>query len=428
MKKLFTTTYLLTWIGFTILFFVRDIPLSFLIDEGALIIVHVAFVVLTLPIYLIRFLLIARKKRRSREALRKLLFRLVIPVVICFAIVRAVFVYNQSEAFDYTWNHGIENKTKTALNRFDNDGKLRGMSVYALGRNRRLNLQDIVKSNVEWLAVHPYMSQRSETSHEQMSLPAEIGQWSKRDSAFIKEIKEAKSKNFRILIKPHLWVNSGWRANINFDAPSDWNLWFKKYRTNMLHYAQLAEHTKSEMFCIGTELRSSLKKNDQWIQLIKEIRQIYSGKLTYAANWDDDTFYRNPEFWKSIDYIGIQAYYPLTNQERPELNEIKSGWDGYISDLKQLHITYNKPIIFTELGYRADTEATVKPWEWYSLWSPLLKSKSERTQLLAYEAFFQKIWHQDWFAGVFIWQWNNSADFSIQNKPAQNCITDWYSK
>ncbi|MEM9930925.1 MAG: hypothetical protein AAF840_13975, partial [Bacteroidota bacterium] len=89
---------------------------------------------------------------------------------------------------------------------------------------------------------------------------------------------------------------------------------------------------------------------------------------------------------------------------------------------------YNKPIMFTELGYRADALATVEPWEWNSLFSALLKKTSKRTQLLAYDAFFQKVWHQDWFAGVFIWQWNNSHDFSVQGKPAQNCIAQWFGK
>jgi hypothetical protein len=41
-----------------------------------------------------------------------------------------------------------------------------------------------------------------------------------------------------------------------------------------------------------------------------EIRKIYTGKLTYAANWDD--FDKVP-FWKELDYIGIDAYFPLSD-------------------------------------------------------------------------------------------------------------------
>jgi len=80
-----------------------------------------------------------------------------------------------------------------------------------------------VKSNVEWIAVHPYMSQFTETSHDMMSQPDKIGQWSEKDSVFIKDILKAKDKNFRVMLKPHLWVNGGWRANINFDTKADWD-------------------------------------------------------------------------------------------------------------------------------------------------------------------------------------------------------------
>ncbi len=370
----------------------------------------------------------AKKERKLRMALRKIVIRGIIPLGIILLMIKAVLIYNQQEDFDFTWDHRIENSTDRVVGKFEKDGKIRGMSVYALGRNRDLNLNEIVKSNVEWLAVHPYMSQLGETSHEMMSQPTEIGLWSKRDSAFIREIMAAKSKNFRILIKPHLWVNGGWRANITFDSDLEWDQWFGKYRTNMLHYAQLAEHTKSEMFCIGTELRTSLKKHEQWMSLIREIREIYAGKLTYAANWDDDSFADHAEFWEAIDYIGVQAYYPLTKHSNPALDDIKQGWNKYLQELERLHRKYNKPILFTELGYRADLQATVKPWEWDSIWSPLMKKKSERTQWRAYEAFFQQLWDQEWFAGVFIWQWNNSVDFSVRGKPAQNCITKWYQK
>jgi hypothetical protein len=61
---------------------------------------------------------------------------------------------------------------------------------------------------------------------------------------------------------------------------------------------------KMELFCFGTELGNAIAKRPQyWSQLIVKIRK-YTGKLTYAANWDD--FDKVP-FWKELDYIGIDA-------------------------------------------------------------------------------------------------------------------------
>jgi len=142
-------------------------------------------------------------------------------------------------------------------------------------------------------------------------------------------------------------------------------------------------------------------------------------------------------FWEELDYIGIQAYYPLTTNENPSLEEIKKGWDVHIEKLKAAAQVYSKPILFTEIGYRSDASATIKPWEWGSAMSILTEKKSDKTQQLAFEAMFQKLWDEPWFAGCYIWQWHtgttaenvtNSVDFTPRFKPAENTITKWYGQ
>jgi hypothetical protein len=39
--------------------------------------------------------------------------------------------------------------------------------------------------------------------------------------------------------------------------------------------------------CFGTELEFGSQKTQYWMQLIQKIKKVYTGKLTYAANWDD---------------------------------------------------------------------------------------------------------------------------------------------
>lgn len=55
----------------------------------------------------------------------------------------------------------------------------------------------------------------------------------------------------------------------------------------------------------------------------------------------------------------------------------------------------------------------------------------------AYEALFQKLWFKEWFAGIYIWRWNNrstpdyaakSLNFSPLFKPAENVIAKWFGK
>jgi len=231
-------------------------------------------------------------------------------------------------------------------------------------------------------------------------------------------------------------MNSGWRANIKLASKDEWDVWFESYRKVMVHYAQLAQATGVELFCIGTELRTSvLQQPEKWCDLIAEIKTIYDGKLTYAANWDGD--YNDVLFWEELDFIGIQAYFPLTEVQNPDLETIKAGWDRHISVLEGLSGRYKKPVLFTEVGYKSEASATIRPWEWSSAASVLFKKKSHETQSLAYEALFQKLWHKEWFAGMYIWQWDTRSteekdaqnlNFSPRFKPAENVIAKWFGQ
>lgn len=353
--------------------------------------------------------------------------RLILPVFVVFYGLKFIVDYNNKEDFKYNWNSSIENTSKISKNRFLKDDKIRGMNVYSIGRrrNRKNTVDELIKNNIEWVSVLPYFYQETENS-KKINAPDTVGIWSKRDSTLIKGINNLQKKELYIMLKPHLWMNSGWRSNINFNDKNDWNAWFEDYRKNMIHYAKMAQKTNVDLFCIGTELRSSLKEiPEKWLSLIKEIKTIYKGKLTYAANWDDDLEFAS--FWTEMDYIGIQGYYPLTKNKSPTLEEIKKGWDKHLIKLRSISEKFNKKILFTELGYRADASATIQPWAWGSFFERLYLKKSDKTQLLAYQALYEKTWDKPWFAGTFPWEWN-SSDFPVYGKPAQNIIAIWYAK
>ena len=61
-----------------------------------------------------------------------------------------------------------------------------------------------------------------------------------------------------------------------------------------------------DLFAVGTELKAFAKKRPEfWKQLIQKVRTVYSGPLTYAANWDE---YHEISFWQDLDYIGCLLY------------------------------------------------------------------------------------------------------------------------
>ncbi len=429
--------YLFTWL-FVFLFFLFNVFAgniswgklfssfaNFAGSTNGLLSIHLVFLIFYVIFLLVKYYISIYRKYGFSRFLKQLIFRLVLPVTILVYGLTFIIEKNSQEDFNYTWDHSVENTTNLPGNSYQEDGKIRGMSVYKAGRNRKLNIAALIKTNVEWIAVIPYFYQKDERS-KNINRPTEVGLWSSRDSTFIQGIKNLKEKGFYTMLKPHLWMSSGWRSNINFDSKEDWNYWFDGYEKNILHYAHMAQKTGVELFCIGTELESSLQNlPERWVHLINKVKSIYSGKLTYAANWNDAL--DSSPIWSLLDYIGVQAYFPLTEKSGPELSQIKKGWDKHIPALRSLSEHYSKPILFTEVGYRNDLYATVNPWEWESFYKRLYKKKSDKTQQLAYQALFEKFWNEPWFAGVFPWEWN-SSDFPIYRRPAQNTIAIWYHK
>ena len=393
------------------------------------------FVFLYLVFITIRYCIRTFKKRGVIVMLKRLGLRILAPLFVVFVIFKLLAFNTANEGYEYEWDYSLENNSGKSNNHFATDGKHRGMSVF--GWRRQVDhdkaINELVKNNIEWVAVIPFFDQENETAPTIRGYE-NISEFTRRDSTFIRTINELHDKGIHVMLKPHLWLFSGWRSNLNFSTEREWDIWFESYRTYMLHYARMAAATNVKVLCVGTELKTSIKQQpEKWTKLITEIKEIYNGKLTYAANWDDDL--NEIGFWNQLDFIGVQAYFPLTKNKNPELEEIRKGWAAHISFLKQLSHQYKKPILFTEIGYRSDASTTIKPWEWNSVDKAFFSKKSDRTQQLAYEAMFQELWHKDWFAGTYIWQWNTQSkeenakenlDFSPRFKPAQNTLAKWY--
>lgn len=450
MKKVLRNTlrvYLFTWLAVFLLIMITIMVNGGSFADGAkgfielanytsfLIGTHVLFALFLAFSLMVSYFRRTYLKRGYRVFLKRMSLLIILPAALVFVSFKIVVGHNTSEEFRFEWDASVENTNFNSNDHYQNDAKHRGMSVFGWRRSNKEDLTPLVKNNVEWVAVIPFFYQKDEQTTE-LDMRHSYESWTRRDSSFIKTIGQLHDRKLHVQLKPHLWMNSGWRSNIKLASKDEWDGWFETYRKVMLHYARMAQLTGVELFCIGTELRTSvLEQPEKWCDLIAEIRTIYSGKLTYAANWDGD--YEDVQFWEELDFIGIQAYFPLTETENPDLETIKAGWNGHISGLEALSERHKKPILFTEVGYKSEASATIRPWEWGSSASVLYRKKSDETQLLAYEALFQKLWHKEWFAGIYIWQWDfrsteekalQNLNFSPRFKPAQNLIAKWFGK
>ncbi len=255
--------------------------------------------------------------------------------------------------------------------------------------------------------------------------------WGESDFGIAETTALARNVNIQTMLKPHLWVRGSWPGEIKMGSSEAWDLWFSSYRQFILHYAQLAEANQIEILCVGTELMYASAYEAEWRNLIEEIRKIYSGKITYAANFDQE--YEKVKFWDALDFIGIQAYFPLSQNNNPSAEEMAVNWTAHLKSIEQIHKQYGKPVIFTEIGYRSTEDAAIEPWKWPQ--ENRNAVSSAETQAKCYEAFFNSAWTKPWLAGAYFWKWYPSAthslvdiDFTPQGKLAEKVLFEHFRK
>ena len=210
-----------------------------------------------------------------------------------------------------------------------------------------------------------------------------------------------------------------WRGYIT-GSPEDVAKFYKEqYKPFIKHYAELLKD-RVKIFYIGSELEglTSIKDEqnqfpfvDKIISLAQKVKNAApKSAVSYAANWTEyhschgglrplDKLWSN----SAIDFVGIDYYMPLTNEQDKDLHKvetIKKGFDSgegkdyYVVDgkqfsfsnpdaawknLKEWHaskhfewdgkdssetswVPNSKPIVFSEFGSRSVDRATDAPW------------------------------------------------------------------
>lgn len=167
-------------------------------------------------------------------------------------------------------------------------------------------------------------------------------------------IRQAHQVGLKVMLKPHIWLqdrsDEKWRGAIAMRSAENWQRWFISYQRFILHYARLADAEQVELFCVGTELtNSALLHPKEWRQIIAQVRTHYPGPLTYAANWWQE--YDRIAFWDALDYIGFNAFFPLSQAANPPLATLRQSAAQIAQEIAQVHRLTGKPVLFTEVGF-----------------------------------------------------------------------------
>ncbi len=246
----------------------------------------------------------------------------------------------------------------------------------------------------------------------------------------------AHDRGLAVLLKPHLWLaerdDGAWRGDID-PAAADWPAWSESYQTALLEYAGLAAELGVAGISIGSELTAvAIGHPEFWRELAAELRQVYPGFLTYAANWDRE--FEAATWWDAVDFVGVDAFWPLldgpedvlsTTGCRVRLNAVRER-------LEAVAVRFDRPVLLTEVGYKSAVGSAYQPWEWHDRQAP-----DPEGQGLIYRCI-RDVFGADpepHIAGVYFWNWYTApawgglrnSDFTPRGKPAEGVLAGWFS-
>jgi hypothetical protein len=280
----------------------------------------------------------------------------------------------------------------------------------------------MAETNTEYVAITVWWGQENVSSTE---IYRKTG-WTATDAALASAVAKAHELGMKVMLKPMVDpedVYTHWRGEIPGSEE-----WFESYRSFINAYAKFAQANSVELFCIGCEFKATEYDEANWRQTISDVRSHYNGPLTYAAT--SDSFLSIP-WWDSLDYIGIDAYFPLTTDSEPTQDKLEYSWNRIANAIEAWIHSVQKPVIFTEIGYRSGDGNNMEPGNWII---PLKTDLQE--QFDTYSAAFETLWNRPWFYGFYWWIWETNPDaggsydndFTPQNKPAQTLIKKWYGR
>ncbi len=170
------------------------------------------------------------------------------------------------------------------------------------------------------------------------------------DSSVVRLVEELKQRGYKVMFYPMVFIDQPdkpWRGRMTAAAEDIANFFTRSWGYNqfIMHYANLMKD-RVDAFVIGSEMKGLTQVNDdgefpavdEFVSLAASVKTAMPGtKITYAADWSEyhstSGWYNMDKLWASddIDFIGIDAYFPLT--DRPQqgiynVDEVIEGWES----------------------------------------------------------------------------------------------------
>lgn len=267
----------------------------------------------------------------------------------------------------------------------------RGGQIWATDDMKQM-MAEVQEHGSNWVTYHPYGRIANDGS---ITFSTSLDQ-----ESVLAPMRFGKELGMKVFLTPHIayWGSKfSWRGEIKFENEAAWQRFFQDYKAWTVTLAKMAEKGKADLFSVGIEYKETLHREKDWRDVIKAVREVYKGKIVYAANWDS---YTRVPFWDAVDYIGIQAYFPVATQADPPESELRAGWQSVLTKLDAFSKQHGKQIIFTELGYNLSTWAGVRPWDYEQG-----GENADAVKLRCMKVALEAIKAPPFLHGVFLWKW-----------------------
>ena len=291
-------------------------------------------------------------------------------------------------------------------------------------------LEELSELGVGWLSLTPFAFMRAPDDPEIRLVGSHAG--GERDEVVVRQIEQARAAGMRVLLKPHIWIRGGvYRGEVAMDDEQEWERFFAAYERYILHYARMAQEHGVEILAVGVELDRTVDAHpERWREIVATVREVYDGELVYSANWD-----RVLDFplWDVFDYVGVQFYPPLADEAGATDQALRGRMEHYASVLDGFHARVDRPILFTEVGYRSVRHAELRPHAWPER-EEGRSEVDEATQAHAYALFLDVMGRRPWTAGIYWWKWftdpgtdeEGPTGFSPRDKLAEAVLASFY--
>ncbi len=358
------------------------------------------------------------------------------PVTMLIQLISAIKLIRLTKMHNFLWPE----KTRLSLfvmllfagHSIIGQEKMAGITLVAPAKEYDADpMVDLRRVNANWVALVPFGFSRQDSP--EVVFGSDKQWWGERKEGIAKSIELAHKNGLKIMLKPQVWIPNGWVGYVDFESETHWKKWEDSYRAYILSMLEMSDLEQIDMLCIGTEYSIAVKKREKfWRDLIADVRSKFKGKITYSANWDS---YEEVPFWDALDYVGISAYFPLTDIATPPTIYLTMKWQSIVKKLRRFHQKHKKQILFTEYGYLAADGAAGKTWELEKLIHDM--PVNETAQANGYEALLKVFSKEAFWAGGFLWKWfpsgygrsnRHERDYTPQNKKAEKVIKELYSQ